>query len=39
LKNRNLNKEQFSMDADYTPSGVVRVGRLQSREGYAYIKP
>jgi len=39
LKNRNLNKSQFNMDADFTPSGVVRLGRLQAREGYAYIKP
>jgi intracellular sulfur oxidation DsrE/DsrF family protein len=39
LRNRNLTKAQFSMDAEYTPSGVVRIGRLQAREGYAYIKP
>ena len=39
LKNRNLNKAQFSMDAEFTPSGVVRVGRLQARGGYGYIKP
>lgn len=39
LRNRNLKKDQFTMDADFTPSGVVRVARLQSREGYAYIKP
>jgi intracellular sulfur oxidation DsrE/DsrF family protein len=39
LRNRNLKKEQFSMDAVFTPSGVVRVGRLQSRENYANIKP
>ena len=39
LKNRNLIKSQFNMDADFTPSGVVRIGRLQSREGFAYIKP
>ena len=39
LRNRNLTKAQFSMDAEFTPSGVVRVGRLQAREGYAYIKP
>lgn len=39
LKNRNLTKDQFSLDADFTPSGVVRVGQLQSREHYAYIKP
>ena len=39
LRNRNLKKEQFSMDATFTPSGVVRIGRLQSRENFAYIKP
>lgn len=39
LKNRNLKRDQFSMDADFTPSGVVRIGRLQSREGFSYIKP
>jgi intracellular sulfur oxidation DsrE/DsrF family protein len=38
LKNRNLKKEQFTQDADFTPSGVVRVARLQ-KEGAAYIKP
>ena len=39
LKNRNLKTEQFSLDAEFTPSGVVRVGQLQSREKFAYIKP
>lgn len=39
LQNRNIRKDQFSMDAEFTPSGVVRVARLQSREGFAYIKP
>lgn len=39
LKTRNLKKDQFIMDADFTPSGVVRIGQLQSREHYAYIKP
>ena len=39
LRNRNLKKDQFNMDAEFTPSGVVRVARLQSREGHAYIKP
>jgi intracellular sulfur oxidation DsrE/DsrF family protein len=39
LKNRNLKREQFSMEAEFTPSGVARIGRLQAREGYAYIKP
>ena len=39
MANRKLKKEQFSMDATFTPSGVVRIARLQSREHYAYIKP
>ncbi len=39
LKNRNLKKDQFVLDADYTPSGVVRIAQLQARENYAYIKP
>ena len=39
LRNRNLKKEQFNMDADFTPSGVVRIAQLQSREKFAYIKP
>lgn len=39
LRNRNLKKEQFLMDAEFTPSGVARIGQLQAREGYAYIKP
>ena len=39
LRNRNLKKDQFIMDADFTPSGVVRIAQLQTREGFAYIKP
>ena len=39
LRNRNLKKDQFTMDAEFTPSGVARIGQLQSRERYAYIKP
>jgi intracellular sulfur oxidation DsrE/DsrF family protein len=38
LKNRGLKREQFVQDADFTPSGVVRVAKLQ-KEGAAYIKP
>lgn len=34
-----LKKDQFVMDASFTPSGVVRIGQLQFRERYAYIKP
>ncbi|WP_353433411.1 DsrE family protein [Polynucleobacter sp. MWH-UH23A] len=39
LKNRNLKKDQFVLDADFTPSGVVRVADLQYKDGFAYIKP
>ena len=39
LKNRSLKKEQFIQEADFTPSGVVRIAQLQSREQFAYIKP
>ena len=38
LKNRNLKKEQFIQEATFTPSGVVRIAKLQ-RQGAAYIKP
>jgi intracellular sulfur oxidation DsrE/DsrF family protein len=39
LKNRNLKKDQFVLDTDYTPSGVARIADLQSQERFAYIKP
>ena len=39
LKNRNLKREQFSLEAEFTPSGVARVTQLQVRGGYAYLKP
>jgi intracellular sulfur oxidation DsrE/DsrF family protein len=39
LKNRSLKKDQFILDADFTPSGVVRVADLQYKDGFAYIKP
>ena len=38
MKNRNLKKEQFIQEADFTPSGVVRIAKLQG-QGAAYIKP
>ena len=38
LKNRNLKKEQFIQEAGFTPSGVVRLAKLQ-KSGHAYIKP
>ena len=39
MKRRNIAKDKFVMDADFTPSGVVRIAQLQFREHYAYIKP
>lgn len=39
LKNRNLKKDQFILDTDFTPSGVVRVADLQNQSRFAYIKP
>ena len=39
LKNRNLKKEQFILGPTWTPSGVVRIAKLQAEEHYAYIKP
>ena len=38
LKNRSLKREQFIPEATFTPSGVVRLTKLQT-QGYAYIKP
>lgn len=38
LKNRNLKREQFIQEAAFTPSGVVRLTKLQL-QGHAYIKP
>jgi intracellular sulfur oxidation DsrE/DsrF family protein len=39
LVNRNLKKDQFTLDADFTPSGVVRIADLQYQDHFAYIKP
>ena len=38
LKSRNLSKDQLIQEAEFTPSGVVRIAKLQ-HEGAAYIKP
>ena len=38
LKNRNLKKDQFLQEAEFTPSGVARIAKLQLA-GQAYIKP
>lgn len=39
MKRRQIGKDRFVMEADFTPSGVVRITQLQAREQYAYIKP
>lgn len=39
MKRRNIAKDKFVMDADFTPSGVVRITQLQAQQHYAYIKP
>jgi uncharacterized protein len=39
LTNRNLKRDQFVLDAEFTPSGVVRLTELQTKQKYAYIKP
>jgi intracellular sulfur oxidation DsrE/DsrF family protein len=39
MKNRSLSKDQFIAEADFTSSGVLRITRLQSKEGFAYLKP
>jgi intracellular sulfur oxidation DsrE/DsrF family protein len=38
LKNRNLKQDAFLQEADFTPSGVVRLTKLQL-QGHAYIRP
>jgi intracellular sulfur oxidation DsrE/DsrF family protein len=38
LKNRNLKKDQFVLESNFTPSGVVLITKLEN-EGYAYLKP
>ena len=39
LKNKGLNKNQFILEADFTPTGVVRIADLQYKNHFAYIKP
>lgn len=38
LRLRDLKKDQFILETEYTPSGVVRLTTLQM-QGHAYIKP
>lgn len=39
LQTRNINPDRVLMEAKIVPSGVAEVARLQSQEGYAYLKP
>ena len=39
IKRRKLEKSKFVLDAEFTPSGVVRLAELQNRDNFAYIKP
>ncbi|AOW13754.1 hypothetical protein LPB72_02045 [Hydrogenophaga crassostreae] len=39
LRAMDMKKDQFVLDAGFTPSGVVRIGELQFRDHFAYIKP
>lgn len=39
LKSRNIDRTALIEDVSYVPSGVVEVSRLQSQEGYVYLKP
>ena len=39
LRNRKLTRSQFIPEAQFVPSGVAEITRLQQREGYAYLRP
>lgn len=39
LRERNLTRDQFLPDLQFVPSGVAEIARLQSREGYGYLRP
>ena len=39
LRNRKLDRKQFIPEVAFVPSGVAEIGKLQSREGYVYLKP
>lgn len=39
LLSRNIDKSKVHSEAKIVPSGVAEVSRLQSREGYVYLKP
>ena len=39
LKGRKLDDGAVIMEAQVVPSGVAEIGKLQSREGFVYLKP
>ena len=39
LKGRNIDRSKVHPEAKIVPSGVAEVGRLQAKEGFAYLKP
>jgi intracellular sulfur oxidation DsrE/DsrF family protein len=39
LRNRSIDKKKFIPEAQFVPSGVAEITRLQQREGYAYLRP
>lgn len=39
LQSRNIDKSKVHSEAKIVPSGVAEVGRLQTQEGFGYLKP
>jgi intracellular sulfur oxidation DsrE/DsrF family protein len=39
LRNRKIPRDKFIPEANFVPSGVAEITRLQQREGYAYLRP
>lgn len=39
LNRKGMTEDDFMLEANFTPSGVARIGQLQALEGYAYLKP
>lgn len=39
LRERQLTRDRFLSDVKFVRSGVAEIARLQSQEGYAYLKP
>lgn len=39
MKLRGIDTSRFMLETQFTPSGVLQITRLQTREGFAYIKP